>query len=144
MLRYKVLLSSLLLSSSALASPFLDAFTAYGNKLEQCSQVARENTQTFPVNAWFRSLTAEDKINVLLFIEMDNRERCSEAERKKLLAVVGEAPTGQQGFVLEALKRPDYYQYVRSLDINEIRALQAKYSQPFDSMRVGKALGLAK
>lgn len=142
MLRYSSALLLLAASGATAASEFLEAFNAYGDRIEECHQIAKDNKQKFPVNGWFDALPKQEKKNVILFISFDNDESCSGAERLKLRALADDAPMGQKGFVLKVTEKPDYFEYIDSLDIKEVRELQSKYQQPFDSLRVGDDLKL--
>lgn len=129
-------------SFTACASSFEQALVSYGDKLTECSNIAKTNSKPFPVNDWFNSLSTQDKKSVVLFISMDNRESCSQEEREHLLEAAQSATPEQLEHLKLLIQGGNQEKFIQLLDRKEINKIQSAYSAPFDSLRVGDELGL--
>ncbi|MDA9558223.1 hypothetical protein N9R79_12150 [Vibrio sp.] len=121
---------------------FNDAFIAYGNKVEECTNHVKTNTVPFPTTSWFSSLTNEMQKRVVLYMSLSNRMNCSEAARLKATDKAQQLSSQEQSKVEFFLEATDLSQYSEGLDLDRVKELQAIYSLPFNSFTVARDLGL--
>ncbi|WP_234493726.1 hypothetical protein [Vibrio maritimus] len=133
-----------------------DAMQAYGNRVEYCLLQSRAASKRFPTTSWFSSLGNDDKKKVLLYLSLDNREKCSEQERLKVVEILDQYPQitirseeYPNGMTLDEIRSSlnlvenvDYSSEISGLDILEVQKIQAQFQQPFDLIKVAKKLGL--
>ncbi|MCG9727448.1 hypothetical protein [Vibrio brasiliensis] len=142
MRRCSSLLCALLISFGVHADAFQQALVDYGNKLEECSTMAKTNTADFPVTDWFAGLDVQSKKNVLLYLSLDNRSRCSSKEKAVLIEAAETAPEPAKEALRFLLEEKPYREYIENLDKDKLLRIQREYSKPFDSLKVGKSLDL--
>ncbi len=146
MQRYKFILLLWGFSTLGCAASFEDQFKAYANKIKECRAIETSNVQYFPVTPWFASLQPDEQKRVILYLSIDNRDKCSRDERRALKALEHQlSPEQKQLFDnIGATAEPDHKKYIDGLDMNEIQNIQSAYSLPFNSLNVGKKLKLMK
>ncbi len=141
MLRYKFIL---LWGFSTLgyAASFEDQLKIYANKVRECRAIEMSNTQYFPVTPWFANLNSDEQKRVILYLSIDNRDKCSRDERRALKALENQLPLEQKQLFnnIGATAEPAHQQYVDGLEMSEIHKIQSEYSLPFNSLDVGKKL----
>lgn len=145
MLRYKFIL---LWGFSTLgyAASFEDQLKTYANKIKECRTIEASNSQYFPVTPWFVSLQPDEQKRVILYLSIDNRDKCSRDERRALKILEHQLSPEQKRLFdnIGATAEPDHKKYINGLDMNEIQNIQSTYSLPFNSLSVGKKLKLMK
>ncbi|RTZ16868.1 hypothetical protein EJ063_08765 [Vibrio aquaticus] len=132
----------LLLTGSATATTFEQALVDYGNKLEECHAIAKNNNDAFPTTKWFSGLDKQSQKNVLLYLSLDNRSRCSATEKVNLIKAAETAPMQAKKPLLSLLEEKPYDDYIKGLEQEEVVRLQRKFEEPFELLRVGDNLGL--
>ncbi|MDC5813077.1 hypothetical protein OPW07_25505 [Vibrio europaeus] len=142
MRRYSSLLCTVLISTGVHADAFQQAMIDYGSKLEECTTIAKTNTDEFPVTDWFSELDVQSKKNVVLYLSLDNSTRCSFKEKAVLIETAETAPEPAKEALRFLLKEKPYREYIKNLDKDELLRIQREYSKPFDSLKVGKSLDL--
>ena len=140
--RCSSLLCALLISTSVHADAFQQAMIDYGNKLEECRAIAKSNTTDFPVTDWFSGLDVQSKKNVLLYLSLDNSARCSSKEKAILIKAAETAPVPAKEPLRFLLEEKPYREYIKELDQDEVLRIQREFARPFDSIKVGKHLGI--
>lgn len=146
MQRYKYILLLWGFSTIGCAASFEDQFRAYANKIKECRVIEASNSQYFPVTPWFASLKPDEQKRVILYLSIDNRDRCSREERKALKALEHQLSSEQKLLFgnIGATDEPDHNKYIDGLDIKEIQKIQSAYPLPFNSLDVGKKLKVIK
>jgi len=97
--RYSSLLFALLITANANATAFEQALADYGDKLIECRAIAKNNTTEFPVTDWFSTQDKQNQKNVLLYLSLDNRTRCSAAEKAHLIKTAASAPESANSYL---------------------------------------------
>ncbi len=146
MLRYKFILLLWGFSTLGCAASFEDQFKVYANKVKECRVIEASNSQYFPVTPWFASLQPDEQKRVILYLSIDNRDKCSRDERRSLKNLEHQLSPEQKRLFdnTGVTAEPDHKKYIDGLDINEIQKIQSAYSLPFNSLGVGKKLKLLK
>ncbi len=144
MQRYRFILLLWGFSTLGCAASFEDQFKAYANKIKECRAIEASNSQDFPMTPWFTSLKPDEQKRVILYLSIDNRDKCSKNEQRKLKALEHQlSPEQKQLFdATGATAELDHQKYIDGLDKNEIQRIQSNYSQPFNSLEVGKKINL--
>lgn len=121
---------------------FQDQYVRYGDRIEECQNIAKENKNPFPSSAWFNGLSNQDKINTLLYLSAVNSDECSQVERDKMNLLADKLPPDiKSGYIKSgAGEQLEVEHYVS--DIDEVEALRRKYSEPFIMSNVANRLGL--
>ncbi|MDC5824328.1 hypothetical protein OPW36_06280 [Vibrio europaeus] len=143
MRRCSSLLCALIISTGVQADAFQQAMIDYGNKLEECRAIAKSNTTDFPVTDWFSGLDVQSKKNVLLYLSLDNRARCSAQEKAHLIKTAETAPAPAKEPLRFLLEEKPYREYIEDLDKDEVLRIQREFAKPFDSLKIGDSLGLS-
>jgi hypothetical protein len=131
-----------LISTGVHADAFQQAMIDYGSKLEECTTIAKTNTDEFPVTDWFSELDVQSKKNVVLYLSLDNSTRCSFKEKAVLIEAAETASEPAKEALRFLLEEKPYREYIKNLDKDELLRIQREYSKPFDSLNVGKSLDL--
>lgn len=132
----------MLLTGSATSTTFEQALADYGNRLEECRAIAKNNNDAFPKTDWFSSLDKQSQKNVLLYLSLDNRSRCSAAEKVNLIKAAETAPEQAKKPLRVLLEEKPHDGYIKGLEQDEVFRLQRGFSKPFELFRVGDKLGL--
>ncbi len=145
MLRYQFIL---LWGFSTLgyAVSFEDQLKTYANKIKECRVIETSNSRYFPVTPWFASLQPDEQKRVILFLSIDNRDKCSRNEKRALKTLEHLlSPEEKQLFDnIGVTAEPNHKKYIDGLDMDEIQNIQSAYSLPFNSLEVGKKVKLLK
>ncbi|NOI82621.1 hypothetical protein F0237_18280 [Vibrio tubiashii] len=142
MRRCSSLLCALFISTGVHADAFQQAMIDYGNKLEECRAIAKSNTADFPVTDWFAALDVQSKKNVVIYLSLDNRARCSSKEKASLIKAAETAPEPAKEPLRFLLEEKPYREYIKDLDQDEVLRIQREFSKPFDSFKIGGRLDL--
>ena len=142
MRRYSSLLCTVLFSTGVHADAFQQAMIDYGSKLEECTTIAKTNTDKFPVTDWFSELDVQSKKNVVLYLSLDNSTRCSFKEKAVLIEAAETAPEPAKEALRFLLEEKPYREYITDLNKDEVLRIQLQFSKPFDLFKVGDSLDL--
>ncbi|MDC5819459.1 hypothetical protein OPW19_06410 [Vibrio europaeus] len=142
MRRYSSLLYTVLISTGVHADAFQQAMVDYGSKLEECITIAKTNSSDFPITEWFSELDVQSKKNVVLYLSLDNSTRCSSKEKAVLIEAAETAPEPAKEALRFLLEEKPYQEYIKDFDQDEVIQIQRQFNKPFDSLKVGKSLGL--
>ncbi len=143
-------------SDESLTADFSQAMQAYGDQVGYCSSFAKSNHKAFPATDWFLSLNNDDKKRVLLYLYLDNSDKCSVKQRLALVNVLDRFPQvtittdkHPDGVALDEIRQGlglveqiDHQEKIAGLDFSEIEKIQAQFDQPFNPISVMEALAL--
>lgn len=141
LVRHYSALLLVLLTGSATATTFEQALVDYGNKLEECRAIAKNNNDAFPTTKWFSGLDKQSQKNVLLYLSLDNRSRCSATEKVNLIKSAETAPMQAKKPLLSLLEEKPYDDYIKGLKQDEVFRLQQEFEKPFELFKVSDSLG---
>ncbi len=79
-------------SNESLTANFSQAMQVYGDKLGYYSSLAKNNDKIFPITDWFASLNEADKKRVVIYLYLDNGDKCSTKEQLALVKVLDKFP----------------------------------------------------
>ncbi|MCE0494704.1 hypothetical protein [Vibrio salinus] len=75
---------------------------------------------------------------------MSNRDNCSKAQKQALIRASESVPEVEKKALETLIHSADYQHYIQNLETKEIEKIQRIFPQPFDSIKIGKEIGLIK
>ncbi|MDA9556079.1 hypothetical protein N9R79_01060 [Vibrio sp.] len=120
---------------------FTQALIEFENRVEVCTTLLKENKSPFPTTSWFSSLNDSDQKTVILYLSHSNSSNCSQSERERAQALLGnltEEERNRVSHLLVDVEFPD----TNNLNMVRVNELQKLYPEPFDLISVVKDLGL--
>lgn len=124
--------------------PFKDQYIAYGDRLDECHEIAKSNDKAFPISKWYQALDNNQKINVLLYLSKVNSDKCSQVERDKLNILAESLPIEARNQYLQfgAGEPLEVDHYLDGLDKAKVTELERYYPYPFIMSFEAKRQGL--
>ncbi|GAB6260855.1 hypothetical protein [Photobacterium sp. R1] len=122
-----------------------EAAKRWDAQYEHCTDIARANTADFPENAWFDSLTLEDKKSVIGYLYNYNQRICTAEETELLRSAIAHDKNTELKSDYEEILTPldvTFAERLEGIEKSEILKIQAQYSEPFSIRHVLTQLDL--
>jgi hypothetical protein len=123
-------------------SDFNQSLIDAGAAIEHCNEKLKQNNKPFPTTDWFNKLSDMDKRLVVGYISLKNSENCSRNEMERLRRNSDNLPLHMNDSVDKLLEPLNMEDDISHLDMDEIKKIQANFSEPFDAFQVLDSIGV--
>lgn len=113
-----------------------------GAAIERCNEKLKQNKKPFPTTDWFNKLSDMDQRLVVGYIALKNSESCSLNEMEMLRRDSENLPLHMKNTVDKLLEPLNMEADMVHLDMDEIKKIQIKFSEPFDAFQVLDSIGV--
>lgn len=133
----------LLLMAGCSSNNNVEALNAWDKKYNECDIIAKENNKPFPETAWFKSLSLEDKKEVVIYVFKLNDYNCARDEANTLHDALIKNDNQSLLTFFNGLKyfEPVNDERIKHLDKKQIELIISKFNLPFKGSKIAEQLG---
>ncbi|OCH06586.1 hypothetical protein [Aliivibrio fischeri] len=133
----------LLLIAGCSSNNNVEALNAWDKKYNECDVISKENNKPFPETEWFKSLSLEDKKEVVIYVFKLNDYNCARDEANALHDALIQNDNQSLLTFFNGLKyfEPVSDERIKHLDREQIDLIISEFNLPFKGSKVAEQLG---